>query len=205
MLLKEKTADYTQNVFQKQSETPPWAPLQIQKRIVLAGDSILVRERVAKELRYALGYNAEDDIQYLAVGGSNSDHLRQAAQSATGSADLIIVSIGVNDILGGISPTSYQRNLQDIVDALQLHCKHLCFINVPFSDSTGQLYADKLRGLAIRYRQFIHLLDFAPELRDYHFRRDGIHYNRLGTALLLQYLIHFLCTYFSYIGAYFSH
>ena len=164
------------------------------------GDSILTRRHfLPAQFSRVLESAKFNDCEWLARGGTTSGDLLEAAFHSTGHCETIFVSVGTNDLRRGVAPTTYQSNIQGIAVALQARCDVLVFVDIPFTDSRGNLYREKLQGLKNRYPNFVDYLVFGEELLPRYFK-DSVHFNCVGASVLHRHVVHFLYTYYALIG-----
>ena len=201
-------------------QTPPSFDSVVQKMktgkkvlIYCHGDSITAGSGV-KELRYAnllrkslrdFFKNPNIEIKTIAVGGAQSGDLRIWARrdfSGETKLDLVILSIGANDVNNGKTPEWFQASVNDWIDRVITYTKgQTAFLLIPtlpgqawhqfmmddFAEAIQSLA--KKRGLEIcdvakRFRQIPD-----SELKKYFFSNDSLHPNSKGHELICDELM----------------
>lgn len=185
------------------------------KKVVIYchGDSITAGTGV-RDLRYAnllreslqnFFRNPNIEVKTIAVGGAESGDLRIWAQrdfSGATKPDLVILSIGANDVNNGKTPEWFRASVDDWIDRVITYTKgQTAFLLIPTlpGQAWHQFMTDdfaeairllaKKRGLEIcdvakRFRQIPD-----AERENYFFTNDSLHPNRKGHEMICNELM----------------
>lgn len=148
-----------------------------------------------EEMFVAEGYSSVTVINGGISGDTSAGGLRRVEQLLEPSVKILVVSLGGNDALRGLTVAETRENLQKIIDIAQAHGVQvmLCGMEAPtnlgedYRSSFKQLYFDLLRA---NQRQIVYvpfLLEGVagkPELN----QADGIHPNEEGSKIIAEAL-----------------
>lgn len=201
-------------------KSPPSIDAVVQKMktgkkvlIFCHGDSITAGTGV-KEQRYAnllakslreFFKNPGIEVKTIAVGGAQSGDLRIWARrdfSGETKPDLVILSIGANDMDNGRTPEWFQNSVEDWIDRVITYTKgQTAFLLIP--TLPGQAwhqflmddFAEAIRGLAAK--RGLEICDVArrfqkipvPQRKDYFRPNDSLHPNQKGHVLIRDALM----------------
>ncbi|MCC4298951.1 arylesterase [Aurantimonas coralicida] len=184
----------------QQAATPPEAGETLQ--IVAFGDSLSAGygvgpgESFPEQLQAALR-DAGHDVSVANAGVSGdttSGGLARLEWSVPQEADLVIVELGANDALRGISPEITERNLDQILAKLQARDQAALLAGMMAPPNMGADYAAEFDGIYQRladkydvafYPFFLDGVAAEPALN----QDDGMHPNPEGVAVIVERIL----------------
>ena len=184
----------------QQTTTPPEAGETLQ--IVAFGDSLSAGygvgpgESFPEQLQAALR-DAGHDVSVANAGVSGdttSGGLARLEWSVPQEADLVIVELGANDALRGISPEITERNLDQILAKLQARDQTALLAGMMAPPNMGADYAAEFDGIYQRladkydvafYPFFLDGVAAEPALN----QDDGMHPNPEGVAVIVERIL----------------
>ena len=184
----------------QQTTTPPEAGETLQ--IVAFGDSLSAGygvgpgESFPEQLQAALR-DAGHDVSVANAGVSGdttSGGLARLEWSVPQEADLVIVELGANDALRGISPEITERNLDQILAKLQARDQTALLAGMMAPPNMGADYAAEFDGIYQRladkydvafYPFFLDGVAAEPTLN----QDDGMHPNPEGVAVIVERIL----------------
>lgn len=184
----------------QQTATPPEAGETLQ--IVALGDSLSAGygvgpgESFPEQLQAALR-DAGHDVSVANAGVSGdttSGGLARLEWSVPQEADLVIVELGANDALRGISPEITERNLDQILAKLQARDQTALLAGMMAPPNMGPDYAAEFDGIYQRladkydvafYPFFLDGVAAEPALN----QDDGMHPNPEGVAVIVERIL----------------
>ena len=184
----------------QQAATPPKAGETLQ--IVAFGDSLSAGygvgpgESFPEQLQAALR-DAGHDVNVANAGVSGdttSGGLARLEWSVPQEADLVIVELGANDALRGISPEITERNLDQILAKLQARDQTALLAGMMAPPNMGPDYAAEFDGIYQRladkydvafYPFFLDGVAAEPSLN----QDDGMHPNPDGVAIIVERIL----------------
>ena len=184
----------------QQAATPPDAGETLQ--IVAFGDSLSAGygvgpgESFPEQLQAALR-DAGHDVSVANAGVSGdttSGGLARLEWSVPQEADLVIVELGANDALRGISPEITERNLDQILAKLQARDQTALLAGMMAPPNMGADYAAEFDGIYQRladkydvafYPFFLDGVAAEPALN----QDDGMHPNPEGVAIIVERIL----------------
>lgn len=183
------------------AETPAIKPVNVQKqsdviKIVFLGDSLTAGyglpstqawpEQVHKRLEEQ-GYKTQ--IINAGVSGDNTSNGLARYDWSVGSADanILVLALGGNDFLQGVSPKTTYQNLKSIIENAQADGLTVILAGVasPRLNERGKSYASVYPNLAREFdlSYFASMLEGVsgrPEL----LQKDGLHPNKAGVEVM---------------------
>ena len=184
----------------QQTATPPEAGETLQ--IVAFGDSLSAGygvgpgESFPEQLQAALR-DAGHDVSVANAGVSGdttSGGLARLEWSVPQEADLVIVELGANDALRGISPEITERNLDQILAKLEARDQAALLAGMMAPPNMGPDYAAEFDGIYQRladkydvafYPFFLDGVAAEPALN----QDDGMHPNPEGVAVIVERIL----------------
>jgi acyl-CoA thioesterase-1 len=184
----------------QQAATPPEAGETLQ--IVAFGDSLSAGygvgpgESFPEQLQAALR-DAGHDVSVANAGVSGdttSGGLARLEWSVPQEADLVIVELGANDALRGISPEITERNLDQILAKLEARDQAALLAGMMAPPNMGPDYAAEFDGIYQRladkydvafYPFFLDGVAAEPALN----QDDGMHPNPEGVAVIVERIL----------------
>ena len=173
------------------------------QRIVFLGDSITAGYGLKKEQAYPalIEKLAEADGHQIQVinaglsGDTTRGGLRRIAVLARHPIDLLVIALGGNDGLRGISPQVSQNNLEAIIDTAQkAHPQiQILLVGMQMPENMGQHYTRAFRNMftATAAKKQVSILPFLLEgvaaNKDLNFP-DGIHPNAKGQTIVANHV-----------------
>lgn len=171
-------------------------------RIVALGDSLMagyqlpagesVPDRLEEALR-ARGHEVE--IANAGVSGdTTSGGLSRLDWSVPPEADLVIVELGANDMLRGITPEATEKNLSEIIDRLKERGQTVLLTGMYAAPNLGADYQKRFNAIYPRLAEEkdVALMPFYMEgvaaERDL-LLDDGMHPNEKGVAKIVENLL----------------
>lgn len=170
---------------------------EAQPRIVFLGDSLTAGLGLAADLSYpsllqrrldAEGYRYEV-VNAGVSGDTSAGGLRRLDWSLEGDVRILIVALGANDGLRGLSPREMQKNLAAIVESAQARGLTIILAGMEAPPNNGQEYTREFRDvypdLAGEYgvRLLPFLLQGVAGVRSLN-QADGIHPNARGAEIV---------------------
>jgi len=171
-------------------------------KIVALGDSLMAGyqlapgESVPDRLEEALrdkGYEVEI-VNAGVSGDTTSGGLSRLDWSVPEDADLVIVELGANDMLRGITPDATEKNLSQIIDRLKSRGQTVLLAGMYAAPNLGSDYQDKFNAIFPRLAEEkdVALMPFYMEgvaaERDL-LLSDGMHPNEAGVAKIVENLL----------------
>ncbi len=184
----------------QQTTTPPEAGETLQ--IVAFGDSLSAGygvgpgESFPEQLQAALREAGHDvSVANAGVSGdTTSGGLARLEWSVPQEADLVIVELGANDALRGISPEITERNLDQILAKLEARDQAALLAGMMAPPNMGPDYAAEFDGIYQRladkydvafYPFFLDGVAAEPALN----QDDGMHPNPEGVAVIVERIL----------------
>jgi acyl-CoA thioesterase-1 len=173
------------------------------ENVILFGDSLMAGYGLPQEKHLAIvlqknlndsGYNLEV-IDGSVSGSTSAGGLNRAEWSLSEpDIDLMILGLGANDMLRGISPIETEKNLEKIIQIAKLKNIEIILAGMIAPSSHGFSYKKKFDNiypnLAKKYN--LNLIPFLLEgvaLNPNLNQDDGIHPNEKGTFLISKTLL----------------
>lgn len=179
-------------------QIPPTPPAGRHARLVVIGDSLSAGDFALRERPWPLllaedhgvevanlarnGATVGSALKMLqASGGIDARHSRVARDALAGDqTTLVLLEIGGNDILGGVSAEKFDTELDALLDALQSPSRSLVMLELPLPPFYNR-YGGIQRRLARRYGvTLIPKRYFAGILRGGQATLDGLHLSPTG-------------------------
>jgi acyl-CoA thioesterase I len=128
-------------------------------------------------------------------GDTTAGALRRLEQLLRPNVKILVVGLGGNDALRGLSVTQTHDNLQRIIDASLAHGTEVVLVGMEAPTNYGTDYQEAFRGtftqLAAEYKRRITFVPFLlegvagmPELN----QADGVHPNEQGAKIIADHL-----------------
>jgi acyl-CoA thioesterase-1 len=177
-----------------------------ERRLVIAflGDSITAGlglpsqqayPHLIQEMFAAEGYGEVEALNAGISGDTTAGGLRRVEQLLGGTTKILVVALGGNDALRGLTPTQTHDNLAAMVDAAQTQGVAVLVAGMEAPTNLGDDYRSAFRNaflqLSREYRGAIEFVPFLlegvagrPELN----QPDGIHPNQQGARLIAELL-----------------
>jgi len=125
-------------------------------KIILYGDSLMAgyglpeQEHLSSQLEMDLKFNY--NLETLVVNGSvsgdtSSSGLNRIEWTLQDSVDLVILSLGANDMLRGIDPKVIKYNLQKIINIIQEKNIDIIIAGMQSPKSYGDIYKTKFDNI----------------------------------------------------------
>ena len=173
-------------------------------RIAILGDSLtaglglLSQESypsILQEMFEAEGY-AEVDINNAGLSGdTTAGGLRRVEQVLSGNVEILVVALGGNDALRGLTVAQTYENLNGIVEAAQNASSDVLLVGMQAPTNLGEDYQLSFRALygklARDHGRYVKFIPFLlegvagqPELN----QQDGIHPNAQGARKIAELL-----------------
>jgi acyl-CoA thioesterase-1 len=160
---------------------------------LMAGYQLEASESYTAQLQKALeakGLNVV--VNNAAVSGDTSTGGRERAQwSVPDDTDGVILELGANDALRGISPDETRKNLEAMIESFQARDISVMLIGILAPPNMGGDYADKFnaiyQSLADKYQLTLYpfFLD-GVVLNDALKLEDGMHPNAKGVGVMVE-------------------
>nr|WP_244444607.1 arylesterase [Nitratireductor basaltis] len=171
-------------------------------RIVALGDSLMAGyqlppgESVPDRLEEALRANGYDvEVANAGVSGdTTSGGLSRLDWSVPQEADLVIVELGANDMLRGITPEATRKNLAQIIDRLKTRGQIVLLAGMYAAPNLGADYQERFNAIFpnLAEEKQVALMPFYMEgvaaERDL-LLSDGMHPNEKGVARIVENLL----------------
>ncbi|MDA9956092.1 arylesterase [Candidatus Pelagibacter sp.] len=172
------------------------------ENVILFGDSLMAGYGLSQEKHLSVvlqknlkdkGYNLEI-IDGSVSGSTSASGLNRALWSLSEpNIDLMILSLGANDMLRGINPTETEKNLEKIIQITQKKNIDIILAGMLAPISHGHTYKKKFDNiypkLAKKYN--LDLIPFLLEgvaLNSELNQEDGMHPNERGTLIISKTL-----------------
>ena len=168
------------------------------ENIILFGDSLMAGYGLPQEKHLAIilqnnlndsGYNI-DVVDGSVSGSTSAGGLNRAEWSLSQpDIDLIILGLGANDMLRGISPVETEKNLEKIIQIAKLENIEIILAGMIAPTTQGISYKKKFDNIypSLAKKYNLNLIPFLlegialkPELN----QDDGMHPNEKGTLIL---------------------
>lgn len=125
-------------------------------KIILYGDSLMAgyglpeQEQLSSQLETDLKFNY--NLETLVVNGSvsgdtSSSGLNRIEWTLQDNVDLVILSLGANDMLRGIDPKVIKNNLQKIINIIQEKNIDIIIAGMQSPKSYGDIYKTKFDNI----------------------------------------------------------
>lgn len=168
-------------------------------KLVVFGDSLVAGYQLPasaafpQQLEAALrGLGHKVDVVNAGVSGdTTAAGLDRLAWAVPDDADGVIVELGANDMLRGLSPAAARANLEKIVRSIRGKGKPVLIAGMRASQTLGKAYAEAFDSIypdlanthdLLLYPFFLDGIALRPELN----LRDGIHPNAQGVAEVVK-------------------
>ncbi|MFS4438557.1 arylesterase [Paracoccaceae bacterium GXU_MW_L88] len=177
-------------------------PVSAEVVIAAFGDSLTqgyglpVEEGFVPQLEAWLAENGAEDVRLLNAGVSGdttAGGLQRIGWTLTDEVDAVMVTLGGNDLLRGLSPAEMRSNLDGIMGQIAAKDLPILLSGMPAPVNYGAEYRDAVRSLypelaekydALFFRNFLAGLSGQNLFRL--MQDDGIHPNAEGVALIVE-------------------
>ena len=176
---------------------PSAAALKSDARVLALGDSLTFGYGAPPEAAWPvkLGELTGWQIDNAGVNGDTSAGALERLPSllAAGSYDAILIGIGGNDMLRGVSPSATRDNLAALVSQARAHTPHVALLATPSPDAmraaVGSLSDAPFYDEVAKSGQALLVANvYSNVLSDASLRSDRIHANAKGYAKVAQEL-----------------
>jgi hypothetical protein len=113
--------------------------------------------------------------------------------------DLVILSLGANDIYGNVPVATYKSNMEQIINQIRTtnSLAEIVLLTSPqtlaYTESQQTPYNDALKALAIQYNCFyVDLIKLFKNVPISSWRFDNVHLSKLGNEILGRFMINLL-------------
>ncbi|MEO7191017.1 MAG: arylesterase [Vicinamibacterales bacterium] len=183
---------------------PGQLPADAKKVIVFLGDSVTVGYGLTltqafplriQDMFHAEGYNEIEVLNAGATGDTTAGALRRVEQLIEPNVKILVVALGGNDALRGLSTTQTRENVKAIIEGAQARGVAVMLAGMEAPPNLGEDYQAAFRAafaqLARDYRGSISYMPFLlegvagnPSLN----QADGIHPNEQGARIIADHL-----------------
>jgi acyl-CoA thioesterase I len=148
-----------------------------------------------EEMFHNEGYEQVEVINAGVTGDTTAGGLRRLEQALEPNVRIVVVALGGNDALRGLSTTQTNENLTAIVEGALNSGVEVLLAGMEAPTNLGEDYRDRFRGvflgLSSTYRRRIHYMPFLlegvagdPALN----QPDGIHPNAQGAKIIAEHM-----------------
>ena len=169
-------------------------------RVVVYGDSLTSGYQLTEEDSYAsklrkklqeVGYTNVEVVNMSVAGESTSGGLERLSSLLLKQPDIVVLQLGGNDVIRGVSPNLIYHNLIHIIGRLKENNVYVVLIGMKAPPNMGSEYVQQVESIYQRMANFYNLAFYPsalegifgyPELN----LADGIHPNSKGIDVMVE-------------------